>query len=145
MMREPVSMHEEACMARIRGHQSLLFSYRMPTFLRSMQFVLVPIATSWPLEGLTASFTSGMLWEVRVPPLQANPMLSLQTPPSACFLVGKGLGPLYVSSRGIFLWAVARRFLGKSVGLAFLKKGSLLAPGIQACWMRRAELTWSLL
>lgn len=64
-----------------QGHQSLLFSYRMPTFLRSMQFVLVPIAASWPLEGLTASFTFGMLWEVRVPPLQANPMLSLQTHP----------------------------------------------------------------
>lgn len=69
-----------------QGHQSFLFSYRMPTFLRSMQFVSLPMAASWPLEGPTTSFTSGMLWEVRVSPLQANPMLSLQTTPSACFL-----------------------------------------------------------
>lgn len=103
------------------------FPHRMPTFLRSMQFVLVPIAASWPLEGLIASSTSGMSWEVRGPPLQAGPVLSLQTPPQlvpwwAEVLVGRGLGLPYVSSVE-HSWGQWPSSLGKSAGLTFLKKG----------------------
>lgn len=68
-------MHKEACVASTRGTNLSFFSYRMLTFLRSMPFVLVPMVASWPLEGLTTSFTSGMLWEVG----------SLPCRPTLCF------------------------------------------------------------
>lgn len=135
--RDPVSLCQEVRMVRTRA-TTVSFSHRMPTSPRSMLFVLAPIAASWPLEGLTASSISGTLWEVRVPPLWANLVLSLQTPPSTCSLVGKGLGSVCVSSHVTFLRAVAKWPLGKSSG------PSLPALGVQACRMGRAELRWSL-
>lgn len=99
---DPVSVCKEVRMVRTRA-TALSFSYRMPTSPRSMLFVLAPIAASWPLEGLTASSISGTLWEVRVPPLWASLVLSFQTPPSACSLVGKGLGSVCVPSHITFL------------------------------------------
>lgn len=100
-VREPVSVRRGAPVGRTRG-PNLPFSHRTPTSPRSMLFVLAPIAASWPPEGLTASSTSGMLWEVRISPLWANLVLSLQSPPSACSLLGKGLRSVCVSSHVTF-------------------------------------------
>lgn len=58
----------------------LPFPHRKPTSLRSMLFILAPTAASWPPEGLTASSSSGMSWEVG-PCAQASPVPSVQPHP----------------------------------------------------------------
>ena len=101
-----VSVHKEACVARTRS-TDLPFPHRMPTSPRSVLFLLAPTAASWPPEGLTASSSSGMLWEVRVAAhRQAQSFLSRPHPQLAplwerCWV------SLCLLTRSA-LWAVAR-------------------------------------
>lgn len=115
---------------------------RMPTFLRSMPFVLALTAASWPPAGLIASSTSGMLWEVRCPPCR----------PAQCFLCRlTQLAPEWAMALDFFVLPHVEHSCGQSLGThgtpgQCAEEGERFPDsGFQACKMGRTELRWSLL